>query len=137
MGTTGVPGDRSRQLRTFMARDSLQMNVGFQKFRVNGDIKPPLLLSELCANSTYLAPGMGTGDGAGGTVCIHEEHTNVRELRCRILKSQWGWYHEAPAEGLSYNPALFCSWSMACLCVRGRARAWLHGLLLFGYCYPA
>ena len=34
-----------------MARDFLQMNVGFQKFRVNGDIKPPLLLSELCANS--------------------------------------------------------------------------------------
>lgn len=110
------------------------MNVEFPKFRVNGDLKSPLLLSELRVNSKYLAPGMGTGDGVGGGVCILEKHTTVRELRCRILKSRWGRDHEAPAEGLSYNPALFCGWSTVCLCVRGRARAWLQSLLLFGYC---
>ena len=103
-----------------MARDSLQMNVEFPKFRVNGDLKSPLLLSELRVNSKYPAPGMGTGDGVGGGVCILEKHTSVRELRCRILKSWWGRSHGAPAEGLSYNPALFCGWSTVYLCVRGR-----------------
>lgn len=80
---------------------------------------------------------MGTGDGVEGGVCILEEHTNVRELKCRILNSRWGRYHEAPVEGLSYNPALLCGWSTVCQCVCGRACTWLQGLLLFGYCYPA
>lgn len=111
------------QLRTVVARASLQINVEFPKFRVNGDPKSPLLLSELRVNSKYLAPGMGTGDGVEGGVCILEEHTNVRELKCRILKSRWGRYHEAPAEGLVTTlPSSVAGARRVCVCVAVHAR---------------
>ena len=82
------------------------------------------------------------GRGRRVAFCIHEDHANASEPRCRFLKFLWGGGHEAPAEDLSYNPALLCCRSGVCVCVHAcvqgvccldfvtppKGRRWLLGM---------